>query len=758
MVPKIHTSRSFEEVSDYLLHDKKARTQERVEWVELENLRLSCPEDAWKQMSRTVENANTLKAENGFNRGRSRGNPACHLSLSWANDEQPEKDEMLSAGREVLKMLGLETHQALLVCHNDEPHPHIHILVNRVNRENGLTNSMSRSKRKLSEWAMNYELGQGQIRCETRVENNKALKEGKKPRHRDTVIKKAWDNSQTGAQFQKLLAEEGYTLARGKSRIVVVDREGKAVNPTRQLYGVKAADIKAKLADLDLQKLPDAEDVRGSQKTSKAKDETRRRKASGEKRKAGATDRQEQKASPITRRQVHETVGRKRVDRAREDFNVYVFQRVEDDNQRRNTLELAQLDQIRKLEARHSREREAKDKELADFYRLEEKRQKLNQLKSVGRLSNADKQRVAGLRRSLAGAERREHQARAQLTHQQEQERQTLKLVQQRELEELGHKSASRGPVREPVLERTQQPTSEVKRQPSRVLEGLNTASLQGAEAEQMRRNAFELAQLDQTRQLEARHSRERDAKDKDLAAFYCLEEKREELNQLESAGRLSTTDEQKVAGLRMSLADTQRREHQARAQLIHQQEEEREGLKATQQRELEGLEREIASRSRSPAPPKHQPRQDKEQRLAGNDNGPLAAMMKRHELEQRNLEISQQEARADLQEQLEQRFQLKEKSNELEQLEGLEQPSIEQRERMDTLRQNVADAGRQIDTQWYTLTFAQGEQQTHQELRHTREQAELERKLSLTKAERDRERERELEAQRQRQENTLGR
>ncbi|MBB4375254.1 hypothetical protein GGD63_008103 [Bradyrhizobium sp. cir1] len=45
---------------------------------------------------------------------------------------------MIEAARETLKALGLEGHEALLVGHNDEPHPHIHVIVNRVNPETGI--------------------------------------------------------------------------------------------------------------------------------------------------------------------------------------------------------------------------------------------------------------------------------------------------------------------------------------------------------------------------------------------------------------------------------------------------------------------------------------------------------------------------------------------------------------------------------------------------------------------------------------------
>jgi hypothetical protein len=47
---------------------------------------------------------------------------------------------------------------------------------------------------------------------------------------------------------------------------VVVDPAGKAINPTRQLRGVKAAEVKARLQDLDTKALPSVEDAQARQR------------------------------------------------------------------------------------------------------------------------------------------------------------------------------------------------------------------------------------------------------------------------------------------------------------------------------------------------------------------------------------------------------------------------------------------------------------------------------------------------------------
>ena len=85
---------------------------------------------------------------------------------------------MIEAGRETLSALGLDQHEVLMVAHNDEPHPHLHLIVNRVHPETGKAAGLSNDHLVLSRWAEAYEKEQGKIRCEERVINNEARRKG----------------------------------------------------------------------------------------------------------------------------------------------------------------------------------------------------------------------------------------------------------------------------------------------------------------------------------------------------------------------------------------------------------------------------------------------------------------------------------------------------------------------------------------------------------------------------------------------------
>lgn len=130
---------SFMGAGNYYLHDKDAQTSERVAWTETVNLRTHDPERALRVMAGTAMDREAIKEAAGIKAsGRSSDKVVQTYSLSWHPDEQPTKAEMLEAARESLKALGIEDRQALIVCHNDEPHPHIHVIVNRVSPVEGL--------------------------------------------------------------------------------------------------------------------------------------------------------------------------------------------------------------------------------------------------------------------------------------------------------------------------------------------------------------------------------------------------------------------------------------------------------------------------------------------------------------------------------------------------------------------------------------------------------------------------------------------
>lgn len=182
MVPNVaKTGTSFKGAALYYLHDKRDAweaeriTADRVSWTSTRNMPTDNPELAWRIMAATAMDQDRLKAEAGVKAtGRKSAASVYSYSLAWHPDEKKNlsRAEMLRAADESLKAIGATGHQAMIVCHNDEPHPHIHVIVNRVSPEDGRMLSTSNDRVKLSQWAEAYERERGRIWCDQRVANN----------------------------------------------------------------------------------------------------------------------------------------------------------------------------------------------------------------------------------------------------------------------------------------------------------------------------------------------------------------------------------------------------------------------------------------------------------------------------------------------------------------------------------------------------------------------------------------------------------
>lgn len=117
----------FHAMARYLVHGKAGTRPDprRVLWAFGYNLPTDDPELAAKLMSATAAlSPRTRKA-------------AYHLMIAWHEQEQPTPQQMQDVARQTLALAGLGEHQALVMGHGDKPHPHLHILCNRVHPDTG---------------------------------------------------------------------------------------------------------------------------------------------------------------------------------------------------------------------------------------------------------------------------------------------------------------------------------------------------------------------------------------------------------------------------------------------------------------------------------------------------------------------------------------------------------------------------------------------------------------------------------------------
>lgn len=204
MIPNVASGgHSFNGAMRYYLHDKKADTAERVAWTATRNLGTDNPDLARRVMIATANRADELKKAAGVKAGRkATDGPVYAYSLAWHPDEAAKLDrtEMMRAAVSSLIALGAEGHQAIIVAHQDEPQPHVHVILNRVHPDTGKMLATGNDHHRLSAWALAYREARGEHLkyCPQRAKNAEARRQ-----HPDQAQRRQF--SQDRAAKQKLL-------------------------------------------------------------------------------------------------------------------------------------------------------------------------------------------------------------------------------------------------------------------------------------------------------------------------------------------------------------------------------------------------------------------------------------------------------------------------------------------------------------------------------------------------------------------------
>jgi len=175
MIPRIQTGDSFKGAALYYLHDKRLEgeqerlTTERVSWTHTLNTLENEPEAVIREMQHTAMNQQLLKYLSG-NRGDGRPTErtVMTVALAWSPEQSPDREQMIAAGESYLKHMGWQDHQVLFVAHNDTKHPHVHLIINRIHPDTGMTMDSNWSKTRSQKWALAYEREHGHIYCHAR--------------------------------------------------------------------------------------------------------------------------------------------------------------------------------------------------------------------------------------------------------------------------------------------------------------------------------------------------------------------------------------------------------------------------------------------------------------------------------------------------------------------------------------------------------------------------------------------------------------
>lgn len=162
---KLSRGSSFKGLTAYLQGDRDG--QHRAEWSETLNLGTDNIHMAARVMAASAMDADHTRRENGWNgRGRkATDKPVLHLALSWDQQTHPDHTHQAETARAMLKAMGLEQAQAVLVGHNDNGQDHVHIAVNIINPDTGeiwrdpanpTRDFISNDTRKMQAFALDY--------------------------------------------------------------------------------------------------------------------------------------------------------------------------------------------------------------------------------------------------------------------------------------------------------------------------------------------------------------------------------------------------------------------------------------------------------------------------------------------------------------------------------------------------------------------------------------------------------------------------
>ena len=245
MIPKVsRNGRSFKGIFAYCMHDENATTSERVAWSKAINVH-DLGKETWRLMAHTVHTAEILKRENGVSTsGRKLECPVFSYALSWAPEQRPTQSHMEETALRSLKRLGLDEHEAMLVCHTDTAHPHLHVIVNRCHPLTGYAASVDCSAKKLQRFSSDYER-ETKLYCHQREENRLNADRQRPPELEE--LQKLWDSGLVGDELITAFSSKGFQLVEGRKRTLLQSSCGQLFNPVRLLEGVRAKEFRDRI-------------------------------------------------------------------------------------------------------------------------------------------------------------------------------------------------------------------------------------------------------------------------------------------------------------------------------------------------------------------------------------------------------------------------------------------------------------------------------------------------------------------------------
>ncbi len=255
--------------ADLGVHLNRTDTNERVRLLELRGVAGVNLDQALREME-------------AFGAGTRCKSPLYHANIDPRADERLTPEQWGRAVDALEAKLGFTGQPRALVQHVKEGREHVHVVWSRIDLERNRAIPDSHNYRKHEEVsrALEREFGHERVqgahveregkerpaRTPSHAEMQQAERSGLDPKAIKAEITALWRQTDSGKAFAGALAEAGYILARGDKRdFIVIDQAGESHSLARRIEGVKAADMRARLSDIDQATLPDARGARAGQ-------------------------------------------------------------------------------------------------------------------------------------------------------------------------------------------------------------------------------------------------------------------------------------------------------------------------------------------------------------------------------------------------------------------------------------------------------------------------------------------------------------
>jgi Relaxase/Mobilisation nuclease domain len=255
-------------------HLQNGEKNERVQVIEVVGLSAATIPDAFREME-------------GISLGSKCKNYFYQANINPRADERLTPAQWREAVDTLEKNLGLTGQPRFVVEHEKEGRTHRHVVWSRIDPERmtAISDSLTAAihERTSRDLEIKFDLERGQSilvpdrkidrpdRRPKKHETFRSMDSGIDPETVKADARRHWHSADNGQSFKAALEASGdYVLARGDRRdFVIVDRAGDDHSLARRL-GVKAAEMRARMADIDPACLPNVQEAKAQQQMRQA--------------------------------------------------------------------------------------------------------------------------------------------------------------------------------------------------------------------------------------------------------------------------------------------------------------------------------------------------------------------------------------------------------------------------------------------------------------------------------------------------------